>query len=144
VYPLPRWPLPVMWTIALYCYVVLRQSDFRTRESWRAGAIATQRRSILALFFPAACLLSLLVYAFAPQLFLSLLRRQPLLWGGVILLYPVFSVVPQTFIYRAFIFNRYQTIFPSPRLLILASAVSFSWMHIVLRNPLAPLLTFPA
>ncbi len=67
-----------------------------------------------------------------------------MLWCLVMLLYPLFSVVPQTLIYRAFIFKRYRSLFPRGRILILASAASFSWLHIVMRNPLAPLLTFPA
>jgi membrane protease YdiL (CAAX protease family) len=139
------WPLPVLWALALYCYVVLRrQPDFKPRKFWRTSALAARGRSILALFLPAACLLTLAVYALAPQLFLNLPRQQPFLWALVMLLYPIFSVVPQTLIYRAFIFNRYGPLFPNPRMLILASAASFAWLHIVLRNPLAPLLTLPA
>jgi membrane protease YdiL (CAAX protease family) len=145
VHPLPWWPLPALWMVALYCYLVLRrQPDFNPREFWRVSTVAASARSILTLFLPAACLLALAVYALRPHLFLNLPRQRPLLWCVVMLLYPILSVVPQTLIYRAFIFHRYPSLFPSGRALILASAASFSWLHIVLRNPLAPLLTFPA
>jgi CAAX protease family protein len=54
------------------------------------------------------------------------------------------AVLPQTLIYRAFIFDRYHSMGLSRNALILMSALAFSWLHIVLRNPLAPLLTLPA
>jgi uncharacterized protein len=59
-------------------------------------------------------------------------------------LYPLLSVVPQTLIYRAFLFERYREIFRGQAVLIAASAVSFAWLHIALRNWVAPLLTLPA
>jgi membrane protease YdiL (CAAX protease family) len=103
-----------------------------------------QWRSILAVFLPVASVIAAAVYWFAPRVFLNLPRRQPLGWGLVMLLYPLLSVVPQTLVYRAFIFARYRLLFPSVGAMLLASAASFSWVHIVLRNPVAPILTLPA
>jgi uncharacterized protein len=143
--PLPWWPLPVMWAVALYCYLVLRQQpDFDPRKFWAIAAIRAQLRPILTVFLPAACALALAVRTFAPRLFLSLPKRYPLLWCLVMVFYPLLSVVPQTLIYRAFLFGRYRMIFPGGWPIILATAASFSWLHIVLRNALAPMLTFPA
>jgi CAAX protease family protein len=145
VYP-PAWPaMPVLWALTLYCYLVLRrQPDFNSREFWGLSIPGTWKRSILALFLPAACVLALAVYAVVPKMFLSLPMRQPVAWGLVMVLYPVLSVVPQTLVYRAFFFRRYRLLFPGEWSLIVASAVVFSWLHIVMRNPLAPLLTLPA
>ena len=145
LWPLPGWPFPILWTATIYCFVVLwRKPDFRTRELWRAAAVPRQWRSILAFFLPVAAVISATVYFVAPRVFLNLPRRQPFGWALVMLLYPLLSVVPQTLVYRAFIFARYRILFPSVSGMLFASAVSFSWVHIVLRNPVAPLLTLPA
>jgi Type II CAAX prenyl endopeptidase Rce1-like len=52
------------------------------------------------------------------------------------LLYPVLLVYPQGLIYRAFFFERYRLL-PHPEVLIVMSAVAFSFAHIIFRNPIA-------
>ena len=144
LHPVRWWPLPLLWVLAFYCYIILRRApDFNARAFWRADAIAAERRSILTLFLPSAGVLALGVYVYAPQLFLSLPRRFPLIWCLILVLYPALSVVPQTIVYRAFVFDRYRPLFPGKWAIILASGAAFSWLHIALRNPLAPVLTFP-
>ena len=61
----------------------------------------------------------------------------------VMVLYPVFSVYPQSVLYRAFIFHRYQNLFGTGWGLVLASGSAFSFVHILFRNRLAVILTFP-
>jgi membrane protease YdiL (CAAX protease family) len=142
--PLPCWPLPVLWAAAAYCYVVLRRlPKFNPRLFWRLAPLGEQWRSILATFLPAALALTAAIYVFAPQLFFNLPRRRPANWMLIMLLYPALSVVPQTIIYRAFLFHRYGSFLRSRPARILVSAACFSWLHIVLRNPIAPLLTLP-
>jgi len=46
-------------------------------------------------------LLGLAVRIFAPEFLFSLVRRQPLFWALIMLLYPLVSVCPQEFLYRA-------------------------------------------
>jgi membrane protease YdiL (CAAX protease family) len=143
--PLPWWPLPVLWAAAAYCYVVLRrQPESDRRWHWRLAAVTEQWRSILATFLPAALALTAAIYVFAPQLFFNLPRQRTANWMLIMLFYPALSVVPQTIIYRAFLFHRYGSFLRSRPARILVSAACFSWLHIVLRNPVAPLLTLPA
>jgi hypothetical protein len=52
-------------------------------------------------------------------------------------LYPVLSVYQQSLVYRGFFSHRYRDLFPHPAALIAASAVAFSFVHIVFRNPIA-------
>jgi len=98
----------------------------------------------VALFVPAAAALTLAVCAFAPGLFLNMPRRKPLFWALIIVLYALFSVAPQTLVYRAFLFQRYRAFFRAEPALTVASAAAFAWLHIALRNWLAPFLTLPA
>ena len=68
--------------------------------------------------------------------------KNVLLWGVIMLLYPVFSAFPQEFLYRAFFFHRYKKLFPSDLWMTIASAGSFAFLHIVYDNPWALLLSF--
>ena len=82
-------------------------------------------------------LLGLAVRIFAPEFLFSLARRQPLFWALIMLLYPLLSVCPQEFLYRAFFFQRYQPLFGSGRGMIAASSLAFSFVHIIFGNWLA-------
>ena len=82
-------------------------------------------------------LLGLAVRIFAPEFLFSLVRRQPLFWALIMLLYPLLSVYPQEFLYRAFFFQRYQPLFGSGRGMIAASSLAFSFVHIIFGNWLA-------
>lgn len=65
--------------------------------------------------------------------------------GGFILvlfMYPVISALPQEFIYRFFLWQRYREIFTSERMLKLASIFSFTWVHITYNNWVAILFSF--
>jgi membrane protease YdiL (CAAX protease family) len=143
--PDPWQPLIVLWAVTLYCRLFLRrQPEFTGGDWWRAAAIQAQKRSIFGLFVPVACILALGVRTWTPGAFLKLPRTHPVVWCLMLALYPTLSVIPQTLIYRAFLFTRYRPIFRGEWHLIAASAASFSWMHVVMRNPVAPLLTLPA
>jgi membrane protease YdiL (CAAX protease family) len=143
--PFPIPALPVLWTVTAYCYLVLRREPrFEMPTFWGRRAIWACWRPILTLFVPVAAALTLAVRLFAPGLLLNMPRRNPLFWAVIMVLYPLLSVLPQTLVYRVFLFERYRAFFRGDRALILASAAAFAWLHIALGNWLAPLLTLPA
>ena len=57
------------------------------------------------------------------------------------LLYPLFSAVPQGIIYRAFVFHRYGELFVKQWAMIAASGLAFCYAHIYFLNPVAIVLT---
>ena len=57
------------------------------------------------------------------------------------LVYPLFSVTAQELLYRAFFFQRYQRLFPSPHLRLLVSVAVFGWAHVFMGNLLAVVLS---
>jgi membrane protease YdiL (CAAX protease family) len=143
--PFPIPALPLLWAVTAYCYLVLRRKpQFGAAGLWNSEPLAACWRPIVALFVPVAGALTLAVRVFAPGLFLNMPRRNPLLWAVIMVLYPLVSVIPQTLVYRAFLFERYRACFRAEPVLILASAAAFAWLHIALRNWLAPILTLPA
>jgi membrane protease YdiL (CAAX protease family) len=58
------------------------------------------------------------------------------------LFYPVFSAFGQEVIYRTYLFRRYTALFGRDGFTILASGISFSFLHIVYYDPVSMILTF--
>jgi uncharacterized protein len=143
---LPR--LPMLWLAAGYCMAVLwRDPTFDRRQLWRLGTLEKQLPQMLALFGAGVVVISALVRVYAPQLFLNLPRLHPGFWALVMVTYPIFSVIPQTLVYRTFVLHRYRPVFQPkgapPAVLIFASAAAFALGHIVFHNWIAVALTFP-
>ncbi|WP_164981617.1 CPBP family intramembrane glutamic endopeptidase [Silvibacterium dinghuense] len=140
-------PMPLLWALALYCLVALRRDPaFHRRELWNRKPFPAALPSICMLFAAGAALIAALVWKNSPTLFFTFTREHPVVWAVVMLLYPVFSVYPQGIVYRAFLMHRYRELAPGRQketALILLSAVSFAFMHIVFRNWVAMALTFP-
>ncbi len=139
--PIPAFPM--LWFAAILCWLWLRRNEaFDRRIFWRVGPWREALRGILFKFFAAATVLLACVVFFEPEALFRFPRHRPRLWALVMILYPILSVYPQGLIHRAFLFHRYEKLFPGPTATVLASAAAFSFMHIVLKNPLAIILTF--
>ncbi len=138
-------PIPVLWLFAGGAFLILRnEPDF---DMGRMGGDIPQlllAAPQMAIFFGIMLALGVgLILRHRPGVFLDFPRSKPGLWAMVMVLYPVFSVYPQSVLYRAFIFHRYQNLFGNGWGLVLASGLAFAFVHIVFRNPLAVILTFP-
>ncbi len=77
----------------------------------------------------------------ASKLFCVIINK-PLLWIIILGVYTFLSVWPQEVIYRAFFFNRYETLFQNKKILIFVNAILFSLAHLFFRNTLVLILTF--
>jgi uncharacterized protein len=135
---IPNLPIPYLLLIALLAFLVVRTDPtFRLSQLTAWGSIRPFLATIL--IRDAVCLvgLGIAVYFLAPQLLFSLIRRSPGLWALVFLLYPLLSVYPQEFLYRAFFFHRYQPLFGRGWGMLAASALAFGFVHIIFRNWLA-------
>jgi membrane protease YdiL (CAAX protease family) len=134
---LANYPIPYLLGAALAAFVILRvdPSFHLARPTWSAlrpylGPLLL-RDAILVLMLGAA------VWIFRADLLFSLVKRSPLLWAAVMLLYPLLSVYPQELLYRVFFFHRYQPLFGSGWGMLLASALAFGFVHIIFGNWLA-------
>jgi len=74
----------------------------------------------------------------------NLPRKHPGIFILICFFYPVFSAYAQEIIYKTFIFWRYRLIFSNRMTFILASSISFSFLHIVYYSPVSMVLTFVA
>ena len=125
---IPNLPIPYLLLAAVAGFLILRRNAavrsatlFQWRGMWPQLVPVLLRDAILLI------LLGLAVRVFAPEFLFSLVRRQPLFWTLIMLLYPLLSVCPQEFLYRAFFFQRYQPLFGSGRGMIAASSLAFSF-----------------
>lgn len=88
-----------------------------------------------------ALLLVILVLIDRPDDFLAFPQERPMVWAIVMLLYPVLSALPQELLYREYFFTRYGKLFDTEWVLVLMSAVSFSFLHIIYDNGWALILS---
>ena len=134
---------PILWVISSYAFWQLfHDPHFDRSRLLNAGTLPGQLVSIVVPFAVCALLIWMGVRRFAPASEWNFVRKRPALWAFVMFAYPVLSVYPQGLLYRAFFFERYAPLFPGRWTLFLASALVFSLLHVVYRNPLAPALTF--
>ena len=134
--PVP--PIPALWILTAYClYRLLSDAAFNRKLLWNPDVLPAASLKILAVFAGCALVVGAGVYFLAPQLLFNFVRRNPVFWAIVMVLYPVLSVYPQGIVYRAFFLERYRALFPSTAVLIAMSAVAFSFAHIIFRNPIA-------
>jgi uncharacterized protein len=135
--------LPLLWVVTAYAWWQLaRDAHFDRTKLWNIAALPARITVIAAIFVVVALVIWFGVRRFAPDLEWSFMRSNPGFWAIVMVAYPVLSVYPQGLIYRAFFFERYAEFFPWRWAMIVASAVTFAFMHIIFRNWLAVALTF--
>lgn len=135
---LPNLPIPYLLLAGLVTFLLLRYDP--TFDSPRLFVWGDLRAELLPLLVRDAVLLVLLglsVRLFAPELLFSLVKRSPMFWAAIMLLYPLVSVYPQELLYRAYFFHRYQPLFGSGWAMLFASALAFGFVHIILGNWLA-------
>ncbi|CCH49411.1 membrane protein of unknown function [Pseudodesulfovibrio piezophilus C1TLV30] len=142
--PLPRIPILLVIFAASLIYLV-RHPDFNHREL--IHGLRGHSREIRNIFIRSGCVAVICMAAVLmidPYLLFGFPRSRPLLWLGVMLLYPLLSAYPQEIIYRAFLFTRYKSILPSSSVILWASTLAFAFLHIVFANWLAVAFTLPA
>jgi len=141
-YSFRNWIIPTLLVTATVCLIVLlRDPGFDRRNLWNRRDFGRHLRRSVLVFVPAAALLTLLAYMFAPELLFQLPLKRPALWVLVLVLYPLLSVYPQEIVFRTFFFHRYRSLFPRPTMMILASGIVFGLAHLFFGNWIAPVLT---
>jgi uncharacterized protein len=135
---LPNLPIPYLILGGLTVYFLLRRDpSFDAARLFSFRGIGQNLPVLLLRDAVFLILLGLAVRFFAPNLLFSLVKRAPGFWALIMLLYPLLSVVPQELLYPVFFFHRYQPLFGSGWTMLLASALAFGLVHIILGNWLA-------
>ncbi len=130
---------PILITLILY---FRKQKDFKAKDlihldidkkCWIKQALLVLVSCVFLLAY---------VLLFEPGNLFNLPKGNKTIWLAMLFFYPVFSAFGQEVIYRKFLFMRYDSLFRNKWLLIFASALVFSFVHIIFFNVLSLILTF--
>lgn len=115
--------------------------SFDRRRLWDTAPLRGEWPRIVRTFaVGAAGVAAYTLVAHRDRLF-ALPREEPLVWGALMVLYPLLSVFPQELVYRTFFYHRYAAILPGRWTALVLNAVAFGAMHIVYENVVAVVLT---
>ena len=112
-------------------YAVLRLSN---KISWRrlfAKPLPGWWRGPCVTASLALLLITFYIFIFEQQSLFNFPKENFALWLLFILLYPLFSVLPQELVYRVYIFEVHKNLLSPPLVALLVSSLLFAWVHIV-------------
>lgn len=135
-------PFPFIVAGGLFAtFYLLRDNGFSRRSFGDFFSLRRYGKRILMLFLPIAFLAIMTIALTKPEDLFDYPRHKTALWLAIITFYPLLAVYPQELFYRAFLFRRYHSLFPGRYTMILASALTFGFAHIIYGNIPAVLLT---
>ena len=123
----------LVYTILVYRYVGSRQ-EIVVKFDLRTVVVVVCRWVV------ATIILLILVYEVFPDKLFIIQENNPGLIWKILIFYPVFSALPQEFIFCKFFFHRYRCFFGDGVLMVAMSAFAFCVAHILFLNWVAPIL----
>ena len=136
--------IPVLLLVCVYCIIIYCienknfSSEFKKIFNININILI---RIIIRWMFASLILLIITFYFFNEKFFIIQNNKPEILWK-IMILYPIFSALPQEFIFCKFFFYRYKSIFKSDNNLVISSALFFAITHILFLNFIAPILSF--
>ncbi len=136
--------IPVLLLVCVYCIIIYCienknfSSEFKKIFNININILI---RIIIRWIFASFILLIITFYFFNEKFFIIQNNKPEILWK-IMILYPIFSALPQEFIFCKFFFYRYKSIFKSDNNLVISSALFFAITHILFLNFIAPILSF--
>ena len=127
-----------LWAILLYTILVYRYVGDR-----RELVVKFELRTVgvvICRWVIATIILLILTYQVFPDKLFMIQENNPGLIWRILIFYPIFSALPQEFIFCKFFFHRYQRFFGDQFLMISMSACAFCIAHILFLNWVAPVL----
>lgn len=162
--PFPKGYLfPVLWIVAAICLMFLwRSRRFERKRLWNLSEAVPHFPRIVARFVVLAALLVGVLMLLIPPTpaaempqtreqfreagptlwtWFGLIRARPELYAAIMVLYPIFSVLPQNVIYRVFFFHRYSPLLGERWRMVAVAGATFGLGHLMFGNWVAPTLT---
>lgn len=142
LFDLPRGVMPAIMLLAVV-YVAVQTIRNGLIPKRSLGLNGYRRFGPVLLLFAVFAIVSTVAVALLdPERLFSVVRTDPGLWLMMLVVYCLFSVYPQTLVFRGFFFERYRPLFRDNRVLLLVSAAVFAWAHTIIAHPLVFVLTF--
>ena len=132
----------ILPALALIFFLLRRSSNFEWREliRWQVPRKVLYINALIILL--SALLMLTYILLFDRESLFNLPRSNIRIYLALCLFYPVFSAFGQEIIYRSFLSRRYPEILKGDWQFVLASALTFSYMHIVYYDAVSMILTF--
>lgn len=134
--------IPLIIVSLIFLYIILRDKSFKRHQfklnGFKAWSMIFYRTSIIIIF-----LLVYVWHTFPEQLF-QMPTERTLFWVVLLLMYPLWSVIPQEFVYRVYFYHRFSGLLKNRNLLVILNAIMFSFSHIIFENWVALVFTFVA
>lgn len=130
--------LPILVALILY---FIKQKEFRWYNLVRLGISSKVWMQQLLVVLLTGIFLLLFVLLFYPENLFNLPKGNPAIWLAMLAFYPVFSAYQQEIVYRKFLFMRYRPLFQKKWIIILASGITFSFVHIIYFSWLSLIMT---
>lgn len=138
--PVPQ--IAALLAVSAGCILILWQDDsYRLNHLLNRPNIPGMWRRFLIKTAVVAAAVIIVAWLVQPENLFVLPRERPVVWGIILVLYPLLSALPQELVYREFIFQRYNTLFCAEWALMVASVLSFAFLHVVYDNIWAIILT---
>lgn len=133
--------MPIVLLAALYCWRWLKACPrFDSFRLFRTKDFCRHLLRTLCVFLPLGALALGLSNFLQPESFLAFPKREPLLFAGALIGYPVFSAYPQEVIFRAYFYERFRPILPRTWQLVTMNVLLFGWVHIFFGGWIMPVL----
>lgn len=129
-----------LWSAFAFCWSVYRVSyrpHLNNLWGWEKVTWANMK-PILIRWIICCCGMLIFTYFYDPEKLFYMIREKPKFVPFLMVLYPIFSALPQEFIFCTFFFERYAPFFPKMNQKIIASAIVFAYAHVLFINPVAP------
>lgn len=131
---------PIIWLMAIAIMWRWKRLH-RGKKIFTAIPWGDVKSHLLPRFLISAVFMTGLLYVLNPERLLQFPLERPQLWMIVMTFYPLFSVIPQEVIFRLFFFERYQSILPNEKWMILISGLAFGHAHLLFNNWVAYLMS---
>lgn len=135
-------PVPFLVIFGLVAaFYLFKSKDYDNQYFYDLKATIAQLPRMLIIFSASAVVISIFVCVKYPEYLFYCPKNHFSVWVPIMWSYPLLAVYPQEIIYRGFLFQRYGPLFSKQSYLIHASALVFSFGHIIYYHPLSMLLT---
>ncbi len=133
-----------LWSAWAFCWLIYRHyHKKKLKRLWRWKAVTVKNLvPILLRWIVCVFLMFLFTWWYDPGKLFYMIYEKPEIIPFLVVFYPVFSALPQEFIFCTFFFERYAPFFKTDRQKIIASAIVFAYAHVLFINPVAPVLSF--
>ncbi|MFW8591122.1 CPBP family intramembrane glutamic endopeptidase [Glaciecola sp. 2405UD65-10] len=137
--------LPLMVFGSAACmWVLLKDHKFKRFRLWNKKGFKKLIKPVVFQFFALMVFTTGVFYWLDPEQLFYLPKFELETWLLLLIVYPLFSALPQELIFRTFLFHRYKHIIPRKKHRVLLSSVAFGFAHLFYANWVAVILSMAA